>query len=309
MKLSYFFKIVSNELGLKSIALYVYFKLLGLKYGVKLFRQNGRISLIRHDKKIIIKHGTYDFGSSGLVIRDFDAFFNSVEYESHNSYKVVDYSCLRRHKMLNIDEFFWSHGIIDPENVTEIYLNYSKIGFGSVVLDVGTYSGVQTVRFSKIVGNTGKVYAFEPDKESFETLLMNLSEHKCDNVIALNYGLYDFDGVLCFNSSGGMGAGVDMNGNDEIVVKTLSTTVEELKIDKIDFIKMDIEGSEVPVLTSSREILRNFKPRLIVEPHYINGRLNDKEIMREMMSNGYKCEVIAQGEFDHQPLLYFFCEK
>jgi FkbM family methyltransferase len=309
MKLSYFFKIVSNELGLKSIAQYVYFKLLGLKYGVKLFKQDGRVSLIRHDKKIIIKHGIHDFGASGLVIRDFDAFFNSVEFENHNSYKVVDYSCLRRHKMLNIDEFYWSHGIIDPEIFTKIYLNYSKIGFGSVVLDVGTYSGVQTVRFSKIVGNTGKVYAFEPDKESFETLLMNLSEHKCDNVIALNYGLYDSDGLLCFNSSGGMGAGIDMNGNDEIVVKTLSTAVEELKIDKIDFIKMDIEGSEVPVITSSREILRKFKPRLVVEPHYINGRLNDKEIMKEMKSIGYKCEVVAQGEFDHQPLLYFFCEK
>jgi FkbM family methyltransferase len=306
MKLSYFFKIVSNKLGLKSIALHVYFKLLGLKYGVKLFQQDGRVSLIKHDKKIIIKHGTYDFGASGLVIRDFDAFFNSVEFENHNGYKVVDYSCLRRHKMLNIDEFYWSHGIIDPEIVTKIYLNYSKIGIGSIVLDVGTYSGVQTVRFSKIVGNTGKVYAFEPDKESFKTLLMNLSEHKCDNVIALNYGLYDFDGVLCFNSSGGMGAGIDMNGIDEIVVKTLSTAVRELKIDKIDFIKMDIEGSEIPVLTSGREILRKFKPRLIVEPHYINGRLNDKEIMIEMISNGYKFEIVAQGEFDHQPLLYFF---
>lgn len=309
MKLSYFFKIVSNKLGFKSIALYVYFKLLGLKYGVKLFRQNGRISLMRHDKKIIIKHGTNDFGASGLIIRDFDAFFNSVEHENQNSYKVVDYSCLRKHKMLNVDEFFWSHGIIDPEIVTNIYLNYSKVGVGCVVLDIGTYSGVQTVRFSKIVGDSGRVYAFEPDQESFETLLMNLSEHKCNNVIALNYGLYDFDGILSYNSSGGMGASIDMNGNVEIVVKTLSTAVEELNIEKIDFIKMDIEGSELPVLTSSRELLRNLKPGLIVEPHYINGRLNDKDIKKEMKTNGYKCEVIAQGEFDHQPLLYFFYEK
>jgi hypothetical protein len=81
------------------------------------------------------------------------------------------------------------------------------------------------------------------------------------------------------------------------------------KIDRIHFMKMDIEGSEVQVLTLSREILMKFKPRLIVEPHYINGRLNDKEIMIEMKSIGYKCEVVAQGEFDHQPLLYFFCEE
>lgn len=306
MKLSYFFKIVSSALGLKNIALNVYFNLLGHKYGVKLFKSNGKVFLIRKDKKIIIKCGNFDFGASGLVVRDFDAFFNSVECENQNKYKVVDFSYLRRHKMRNKNEFFWSHGIIDPENVTDIYLNYSKIGVGSVVFDVGTYSGIQTIRFSKIVGNTGKVYAFEPDKESYKTLLMNLSEHKCDNVIALNYGLYDHDGVLRFNASGGMGAGIDKNGIDEIEVKTLDTVVEELKIDHIDFIKMDIEGAEVQVLTPSCEILMKFKPRLIVEPHYINGRLNDKEIMSIMKSFGYKCEVVAQGDFDHQPLLYFY---
>ena len=310
MKSSFILKKIAQICRLEPWALMIYFWLLGFKYGVQVVKKNGLVLLFKNDKKIVLSHGKVDYGSAGLVIRDFDAFFDSVECQNHDDgYKVVDFSVLRKHKIRNLDEFYWSHGIIDPENVTDIYLKYSKIGLGSVVLDVGTYCGVQTVRFSKVVGKSGKVFAFEPDKASYKTLLMNLSEHKCDNVIALNYGLFNFDGILRFNGSGGMGASVDQNGVDEVKVLTLKTAIKELQIDNIDFIKMDIEGSEFPVLSTSLDILKELKPRLIVEPHYVNGRLNDLDIITKMKSIGYENEVVAQGKFDHQPLLYFEFEK
>ena len=67
-------------------------------------------------------------------------------------------------------------------------------------------------------------------------------------------------------------------------MKTLDTIADEFKLKRCDFIKMDIEGSEIQVLKSSKEFIKKFKPKLIIEPHFINGELNTNLIISHILT-------------------------
>jgi len=299
-------KNILSFLGCYSFGLNLWYFYLSLSNKVSLTFFNKRIILTKGKNRIVLNGSRKNFGSTGVVIRDFDAFFYTVKSKSNEGYDVVDFSTFFLHQMRSSDELFYSHDIIDPEIVTNIYIEKGQINPGSVVLDLGTYIGTQTVKFSKIVGDLGKVYAFDPDTTSFDVLLKNIELHRCKNIIPLNYGLYDQNGEVGFDSSGMMGSGVNVNSINTIQVHTLEYFVKKYDISKIDFIKMDIEGSEMAVLKSSIEIINRFKPRFIIEPHYVNGILNDNEIVSLFSNINYSVEVVKQGSFDYQPLIYAY---
>jgi FkbM family methyltransferase len=119
------------------------------------------------------------------------------------------------------------------------------------VLDLGAGTGDFSIIASKKVGPAGRVIAVEPDFESYEILRLNIEQNNCKNVIPLNLAVGDkeltekqitFWGKTCMCK-----------------VNTLENIVDSLKIDndKIDFIKMDIEGFEADVIRKSIGLIKN----------------------------------------------------
>lgn len=114
-----------------------------------------------------------------------------------------------------------------------------------IVLDLGASTGDFCIIASKKVGEDGKVIAIEPNIESYQILKSNIQRNNCQNVIPVNLGV----GSECTEKE------ITFWGRTyKCKINTIENILDTLKInDKIDFIKMDIEGFELDVIRKSIE--------------------------------------------------------
>lgn len=297
-----------------NFSLFVYFFLLALSNNILLSRKMNKIYLRKKGKIIIINSNDDDFGATGIVVRDYDNFFRSIVANNN----IIDFSIPNYHLMTNGRKYFF-HDICEPLTTTEIYLGVANLkGQGEVVLDLGAYCGTQTVDYSFAVGPTGKVIAFEPDATSFLSLQENIKNATNSNIALHKKAVYSHDGIIKFRTTGGMASSVIKNDdnshykeNDESVISnqeveciTLDTIAKVHNLERCDFIKMDIEGSELEVLMSSIKFITRYSPAFIIEPHKINGKMNTEEIIDFFNGINYRCEKLKQGAQSYQPLLF-----
>lgn len=143
---------------------------------------------------------------------------------------------------------------------------------GDVVIDVGANIGYHTLLFAKLVGLTGKVYAFEPHPETFALLKKNVEVNKYTNVI--------IEQKAITNKSETVKLYADAEGRntDNSILKTNRTTDKYIevpaisldeyfqKIPTVNFIKMDIEGGEYQALQGMQKLLpQNKNIKMITE--------------------------------------------
>lgn len=139
---------------------------------------------------------------------------------------------------------------------------------GQMVIEAGANIGVHTLFFSRKVGATGRVLAFEPQRLCFQTLCGNMALNSVTNAFCWNMGLADKPGEMTIpnldprapNNFGGVGMESDAVG-DVIAV----TTIDEIDLPQCDFIKVDVEGMEESVLRGGIKTIEKYKPILYVE--------------------------------------------
>jgi len=121
---------------------------------------------------------------------------------------------------------------------------------GDTLIDIGAGVGEFAVLASKLVGNNGKVIAIEPSPDDFNTLLINLKNNFCNNVIPLNMAISDKREKIKLQFKGKtFESNADSLAN---ILRNLDTGYR-----KIRFMKMDIEGGERLAIPSSLEIIKN----------------------------------------------------
>lgn len=147
----------------------------------------------------------------------------------------------------NIDSLLLSKNRVhEPMNT---HIIDSLLNEGDTFLDIGAHIGYYTLIASKIVGETGKVFAFEPDPTNFALLNRNIEANKCKNVTAVQKAVSNKTETTKLYIS------PDNTGDNRIYDIHLgweSTDIETITIDdyfkdypkQIDFVKMDIQGSE-----------------------------------------------------------------
>jgi FkbM family methyltransferase len=152
-----------------------------------------------------------------------------------------------------------------------IYLKEYKLKRGNVVIDVGAYVGGFSIYCSKIV-KEGKVIAIEPNKENFKRLIENLKLNKVKNVIALNLALHNHKGRLILSDDGAKSTIIkrDDGNSKEVFCDRLDNTLNNLKIKKVDFIKIDVVGNENKVLEGMGKTLK-------CNPHVVIMRYPKRE--------------------------------
>lgn len=153
-------------------------------------------------------------------------------------------------------------GRIWEKNLINIYKEY--IDKDSVVLDLGANLGTHTVPLSLLCK---KVYAFEPQEKIFNILKETVEYNGLDNVKLYNYIVSNKDDVLDFLNTGCGRAGELKNrprlsGN---ISKERSLKIDSLNLDKCDFIKIDVEGSEWDALAGAADTINKFRPVMILE--------------------------------------------
>jgi FkbM family methyltransferase len=148
---------------------------------------------------------------------------------------------------------------------------------GDTVIDAGAHVGVYT-RFALNRG-AARVVAIEPDPVNYACLEANLAEEIAGGKVRLvKAGVWDEKGTLTLSVSHVNSADssfiIDKTGAehiDGVPVLPLDDIVDELQLDRVDFIKMDIEGSERQALKGASRTLRQFKPRMAICAYHQPG--------------------------------------
>jgi FkbM family methyltransferase len=141
---------------------------------------------------------------------------------------------------------------------------------GMNVIDIGANIGVTTVTAAKRIGRRGKLYSFEPVPEYFNILKKNISSNKLENVKVYELAVAEQVGETYFYQKDLSSGIVFEEGAKKFNAST--TTVDrflsEEKIERIDLINMDCEGSELLVLKGAKETLRKNKVKIFCEIHH-----------------------------------------
>lgn len=153
---------------------------------------------------------------------------------------------------------------------TWIYENYLLNGRcepeqGDVVIDAGAFKGETSIWFADKTGINGKVFAFEIVKSHLDLLVRNVKRNKLEDIIEIiDKGLLDENKSVFVSQEGGASSCSDYSKELIADVIKLDTFIEENHLEKIDFIKMDIEGSELAALKGAAGAIRMHKPKLAI---------------------------------------------
>lgn len=166
---------------------------------------------------------------------------------------------------------------------------------GDVVLDCGANIG--TFTREAVRRGARLVVAIEPVPENLECIRRNLqAEIAAGRVIVYPKGVWDKDDVLAINTSDKDSAEdsfvrtEDAHPGPSLPLTTIDKIAAELHLDRIDFIKMDIEGSEPKALLGGRQTLRRFHPRLEVE---VSGNAMEIRDIARRAWPGYRADCLV----------------
>lgn len=196
----------------------------------------------------------------------------------------------------------------------EYQIGEHRIQPGDVVIDCGGHVGFYT----KLALRQGAslVVAFEPDPENHWLFSQNLQQEIADGrVLLVKAGVWDERDELVFHhSKENPGAhGFFGSGGEEVLVENvpvlpLDDQVEELGLDRVDWIKMDIEGAEQRALKGAARTLARFKPSLAICTYH---RLDDLEAIPPVVlaanpAYATAAKRIAAGGFIRPKVLFFY---
>jgi len=164
---------------------------------------------------------------------------------------------------------------------TEVVKKLIKIG--NNVLDIGANIGYFSLLFAKLVGNNGRVYAFEPEPENFRILKKNLEINHYNNTMAIQKAISDKNHTVKLFLN-------EINTGNHSIYKSSETSafidIESIKLDdfsdiqnkRIDFIKIDIEGAEIDAFKGMKNVLqKNSQVTILSEFNlYLLNKFNKK---------------------------------
>lgn len=199
-----------------------------------------------------------------------------------------------------------------PGELYEEEILYSALDLRDrVVIEAGAHIGLYSMYFGRNVGS-GRVLAFEPGRTNFMFLSRNISTNRLQRVVPINAGLSNEVGsqkLLSkrFNTQKGtfksdkqslMRATHEPLIESMIPVTTIDAAVDEHRLDRVDFIKVDTEGYEPFVVEGMVRTLDRFDPFVYFEIHGLTPeqRLGDlQRVFRTLDPLGYSVRRLAPG--------------
>ncbi|HZX77228.1 FkbM family methyltransferase [Lysobacter sp.] len=174
---------------------------------------------------------------------------------------------------------------------------------GMTFLDIGANIGELSIVAARRVGPHGKVIAFEPLPQHADRLQMHLQANAIGWASVERLALADRAGELTMYvpsaSAGAPGENFGLgtlygSGSDApigtVPVTSLDEYLDQHPISRIDFIKIDVEGAELPCLVGARRMIARHLPHLIVEVQVASARAAGYEqsaILDELRAHGY----------------------
>jgi FkbM family methyltransferase len=221
---------------------------------------------------------TYRIGPDGAAALFEDCWF---------AYHPREYGCTG-----NID---W---VPDAENSTR-HAVFDRAKDGQVFYDIGAHGGVYTITLQRRFPEL-KVYSFEPQPED---LLENLALNNLADANVHAVAVGEESGTVLMTTKERSSNHVSEKGDRSVRLVRLDDYASEMNLPTPDWIKIDIEGLELPALRGAEGLLRKSKPRVICEINHLHGRFGTSvaEFLGFMRGLGYEVYRLNGGRLEPIP--------
>jgi FkbM family methyltransferase len=170
-----------------------------------------------------------------------------------------------------------------------------------VIIDCGANVGVSVIYFKQLYPNS-TIIAFEPDQKVFNCLQKNLAANHIQNVELVQKAVWIDNNGVNFGSEGADGGSVFHSANKNLVPSIRLKDVLK-RYDKIDLLKIDIEGAEVEVLLDCQDELGKVK-NLFVEYHSWSDQTQRlQELLAVLTKNSFRYYIHSIGKIHKSPFV------
>mgnify|MGYP001060765249 CR=1 FL=1 len=167
---------------------------------------------------------------------------------------------------------------------TEFIKKWFSPRIGETVIDIGAHIGKYTISSSKAVGGQGVVIAIEAHPENYRILERNIRLNGLKNVKAFNLAAWNEEcelRIFAGDTSGHHNVTTNMRmGQISVKAKAVDDIVNELSLDRVDWVKIDVEGAECEVLRGLKQTISKYRPKIVFEV-----AIKNTEVALEFMQN------------------------
>jgi len=194
---------------------------------------------------------------------------------------------------------FWKFSMLEGY---ESKIVRSIVKEGMVAVDVGANIGYYTLQLAKLVGPSGKVYAFEPDDGNYSLLIKNIKANNYKNIVPIQKAVSDKTGkaklFFCEEHRGDHRIFDSGDGRKVIGIETVALDDFFSEKDRIDMIKLDIQGSEYLAFSGMEKLVRHQKDLTIISefsPDMLaKCGVSPEEFIKKISDLGFRLQFINE---------------
>jgi len=187
---------------------------------------------------------------------------------------------------------------------------------GEVALDVGGCWGDTALYFAHRVGSEGRVITFEFDPENLELMRTNLAlnQRLSERIELAAHALWSRSGETLEVAQAGRMTTVFQDaevgaGTLRIPTLTLDDFAARRALERVDFVKMDVEGAELEVIEGARETLRRFAPKLAIAAYHRDDDLVRIPAALSAVNPGYRFYLDSFAPVEDETILFALAPK
>jgi len=234
--------------------------------------------------------GTF-FGFHKRFFKPYNLFRGIIKTVSFGSLKIK----------LHIDDWIQQNiYFLGEYEGAELKLLNQHLASNSTFIDIGANFGLYTLSASKKITNSGKIICFEPYPENYQALMNNISINNLSKITAENKAVGDSQGKLKLyyqpneNNLGMVSASyIENSVVHEVEVISIDEYLKTQPLNKIDLIKIDVEGFEYQVLSGMKKALSTYSPKILIEIFDVDDSNIDGQKAHNFLTQlGYKKHFI-----------------
>lgn len=240
-------------------------------------------------------------------------FLSSPEFKNRNifpsigetKYALVDLNTFKIY--VPTDDWAVGKTILEQKSYEPHVTSTIKtiLSSGMVFVDIGANIGYFTLMAAAIVGTTGKVFSFEPNQHNCQCLYLSAKHNSFDNIDIYPFAVAEQKTSFVYDNLGTNGVISEFDDNlSTLESRTLvrSVVLDEVlhNVERIDLIKIDIEGAEFRALEGANNIIQRHRPIILSEfspPALQNvSRVSGEKYLQKLTLERYYISVIEGSE-------------
>jgi FkbM family methyltransferase len=193
-----------------------------------------------------------------------------------------------------------------------------KIGIdpGDVIINGGGCWGETDILFADRSAPGGRVFSFEFVEDNLKVMRQNMAANPelARRVELVRNALSDRSGEVCEFAAQGPGtrvecSGVARTGGERVTTLSVDDLVAQRRLERVNFIKLDIEGSELQALRGAEQTLRQFRPKLALSAYHRPEDLYALSTYLDSLDVNYKFYMDHFTVHQWETVLFAVCDE